>query len=489
MRASVRVPVVVLIAVLAPCVVSSQVSRPPSEELPEVQEEQQDESPAEAPKIAPPPDGILPVAKIAGLDYGPRDRPVVEIAGGRLIVTTASGLVENHDALSGELAWKLGLPNETFFPPLVLRSDPFELLLASPSGHAVRVGGRNGEILQELTLGSPSAVVPLVADGLVIVGATNGEVLAYEMESGSERFRVETGETPAALAIDKGLVVVSGSEGTLTAIDLDPGKVRWTFRGRSGFFAPAAFAEKGDKVYVGDDAGDFYCLGAEDGKIHFRWATGAAIRNRPLVEGNRVYVASYGNNLYDYDANGGAEQWRVSLPGRPASPAIRVYHRLLVFTFDGVIVEVDPEHGRIGKSWTAPGEVASSPAVLVATPRASITEEPTAVESSATEEEIPGKTTTPKAPQWFEDHRIILSLRSGQVLVLGYKPPEAKPKAPGPAEEKVMKKPPPKTPGPETSGGDTLSMKEDVSGQEIHRFQPSGVGTEPASSNVKFRRF
>ncbi len=440
---------------------------PPSQEEPEDQEKPAGESPAEAPKIPPPPDGILPVAEIARLDFGPGDRPQVEIANGRLILTTASGLVENHDPISGELAWKLGFPNESFFRPLILRSDPLELLLVSRSGHAVRVRGKDGVVLHELTLGSPIALDPLIAGPLVVVGAPNGDVIGYEIEGGSERFRVETGETPAALSFGEGLILVSGSERTLTAIEVDRGTVRWTFRGRSGFLAPAAFAEKGDRLYVGDDAGDFYCLGTKDGKTRFRWPTGAAIRDRPLVEANRVYVTSFGNNLYDYDANGGAEQWRVSLPGRPVGSPVRVHHRLLVFTFDGAIVEVDPEHARIGKSWTAPGEIASTPAVLVVTPPATPAEgEPAEAETPANEGAAPDETAAPNVPKWFENHRIVLPLRDGEILLLGYKPPEAKPspEPKPPTEGEDPKALPPPPPRPRRSGMDTLSRKEDVTG-------------------------
>jgi outer membrane protein assembly factor BamB len=479
------VPLVALVALVAQLaqlalsaesIVSAQPQRPPSENPLDEQETEGTESgaPASGPPVARPPDGILPIAEIARLEYGPRDRPQVEIVGSSLLVTTASGLVEDHDALSGALIWKLGLPESTFFRPLLLRSDPLELFVASPSGHAVRVRGSDGELLQELELGSPVALAPLIAGSLSIVGTATGEVIAYDIASASERFRIDSGEAPAAMAFDAGLLVISGSAGTLTAIDVEGGAVRWTFRGRAGFMAPASFGVKGDKLYVGDDAGDFYCIGARNGHVRFRWPTGGAIRDRPLVEGKRVYVTSYGNTLYDYDADGGAEQWRVSLPGRPATSAIRVHRRLLVFTFDGVIVEVDPEKGQIGKSWAAPGEVASAPAVLVAA-------EPPGTETklgaSSPSEATGAEPAPPEAPKWFEGHRIALPLRTGEILLLGYKAPEAKPDAPpGSSEAEPAPKPAvaprpnkPKGPGVLSSAPserDTLSRKEDRASPE-----------------------
>lgn len=494
-----------LLALLAPSLVLSQIRRPPAEEEPEQTEETEAQSPSQGPDLARPPDGILPVAELARLEYGPRDRPQVEIVGNKLVVATATGLVEEHDALSGELIWKLGLPEATFFRPVVLSSNPVELFVASSSGHALRIRGSDGDLLAELDFASPLTLDPLVVGSLAIVGSPDGEVIGYEIATGSERFRVDAGETAAAFAVGNGLLVISGTERTLTAVDVDRGVVRWTFRGRAGFLAPAAFGDKGDKLYVGDDIGDFYCLDTQEGKVRFRWPTGAAIRDRPLVERDRVYVTSYGNNLYRYDAKGGAEQWRVSLPGRPASPAIRVHNRLLVFTFDGVIVEVDPDKGQIGKTWSAPGEIASAPAVLVATPPATTSQAETTTEMAAARQaeaeaetqaaragtrageqaasEEPAEPTPTRTPMWFENHRIALPLRSGEVLLLGYKPPEVKPEPekPGSTEEKPPA--PARGPGPrrgsphrglEESPKDTLSRKRERADAQT----PSSHGAE-----------
>jgi outer membrane protein assembly factor BamB len=479
------------LSLAAPSVVSAQLPtqsqpRPQPRSLedePEAQESPEGTEPGSGKEGARPPDGILPVAEIARLPYGPSDRPQVEIVGSALIVSTASGLVEEHDALSGELEWKLGAPEATFFRPLLLSSDPVELFVASPSGHVLRIRGSDGELSQELQLSSPIAVDPLVAGTIAFVGTPGGEVIAYEIATGSERFRVDAGETPAALSIDRdlGLLVISGSERTLTAVDVERGNVRWTFRGRAGFHAPAAFGEAGDRLYVGDDAGDFYCLSTKDGKARFRWSTGGAVRARPLVEGNRVYVTTYGNELYAYDANGGAEQWRVSVPGRPAGAAIRVHHRLLVFTYDGLLAEVDPEKGQMGKTWAAPGELASTPAVLVApSPPSSATEKKPEAPATPEDSDSP-----PDVPKWFECHRIALPLRTGEVLLLGYKPPEAKPEPepkpkPGEAGPDVPKPPPQPRSASEPFDQDTLSRKEDPGERQTLGLPSGGVGTKPA---------
>jgi outer membrane protein assembly factor BamB len=404
-----------------------------------------------------PPAGILPIAEIARIELSPRERPRVLLQGEALVLVTESGSVELYQSESGELRWKLGLPGEALEIPVVLRSDPLELLLATKSGKLLFVDGATGRIRREVALGFEIALAPAVAgERTLYLGTPEGAVVAYDRESESERFRVETAERPNAFTLLGTTLVVSGATRTLTAIDAERGEIRWSLRARAGFSAPGAVSESG-RLYVGDDAGDFYCLDVETGKTRFRWSTGAAIRAPALVDGKRVYVASYGNTLYAYDAGGGSEQWRANLPGRPATGPILVHRRLLVATFDGVLVEVSLDRGALSDRYVAPGELGSAPSFAVALPEAPDPDGPVSPEASA----IPGPA---PAPQWYERHRVALPLRTGAVLLLGHKPPEP---AEGTETEAPKEKPPSRigrasTGTPFASPGQ-LSFKQDAS--------------------------
>ncbi len=139
-----------------------------------------------------------------------------------------------------------------------------------------------GEIRRETSLPFELALAPLVAPPFIYLGTAQGEVVAIDMETGAERFRAPLGERPLALAATGNTLFASGSERTLTALEAGNGGEVWHFRGRSGFHAPAVFAS--DRLYIGNDAGEFYCLSLEDGDVRFRWPTGASIRFAALVE-------------------------------------------------------------------------------------------------------------------------------------------------------------------------------------------------------------
>jgi outer membrane protein assembly factor BamB len=366
------------------------------------------------------------------LSFAPSDRPQVLLLANRLVIVTATGAVEGHDAASGEFRWKLGLPGETLFAPVPYGVEPFEILLSSASGRLFVVDAETGEIRRETQLPFELALAPLVVLPDLYLGTPDGDVVAFDAEKRSQRFRVHTGEAPLALTSSGGVVIVSGSERMLTALETGAGGERWRFRGRSGFHAPAVTAQ--DRLYIGNDAGEFYCLALSDGDTEFRWATGASIRFAALVEERFAYVTSFGNDLYAYQARGGTERYRVSLPGRPASGPIRFGRRLVVATYDGAIVEVDPQKGAVAKTYAAPGELGSPPAFLAVLP--------SLAPSDSAASSAPGT-------EWYQAHRIALVLRTGEILLLGHR---------GEVEEEEPEPPPP--PGETgTSGEDSLSWK------------------------------
>ncbi len=444
-----------------------------------------DELPVEAPPPPNPPDGLLPVMEIARLKYEPTDRPKPLLHGQVLLVVSASGFVEAHDAATGAFMWKLGLPGEELFDLVIFEpaseeegpEAPFTILISEPSGHLLVIDGRTGNIQRETPLPFELALPPVRGPEQILFFATpSGDVLAYDLDRHEVVFQTATGETPLALASSETLLIVSGGSRTLTAIELPSGKLRWSFLGRAAFHAPAAFAIDGERIYIGDNLGEFLALEASSGKIKFRWSTGAAIRSRALVEEKRVYVATFANAVYAYHASNGHEQWRSNLPGRPATPPFRVNQRLMVATLDGILVELEPSRGSIGQSYTAPGEVVHAPSFYLARPspeeleaelgagdgdkqdeedneedalardandplsppeesffdRLGMTPDETEIvfDEDAEDGESPedalldeAQELPPRELMWFERSRIALALRAGEVLLLQHQAP------------------------------------------------------------------
>ena len=381
-----------------------------------------------APPPPPPPEGLLPVVELARFEHAPRDRPHVFIARDFLVVVTRKGLTHGIDVATGELKWKLGLPSEELYPPVVLPSlESFSLLLSTPSGRLFFLDGRTGRIVSEKQLPFPLALAPFVSETSVLYSGTReGVIHGFDLKSDSEIFATATGEPPSAFSSSSDLLTVSGARQTFTALDPLTGAVKWTLVGRGPFLTPATFGDDRTRLYIGSDTGEFYCLDALNGKVKFKWATGASIRSPALVEGDRVYVSTYGNAVYAYGARNGHEQWRTHLPGRPASGPIRLYQRFMVATKDGVLIEIDPTRGELKKSHTMSGEILDSPAfhIVPAPPITDVLEEPEGLpaELLLLDPDFPNEYT--EEPKWYDLSRIAVALRSGQVLLLQHMPPE-----------------------------------------------------------------
>lgn len=414
-----------------------------AEETTDAEAEAEAEQAPEPPPPPTPPDGILPLEEIVRVSYAPRERPVVALFGDTLVVVTTSGKVDGYDAATGELSWRLGYPGEAFFRPhLVSGGEDERLLVASSSGRLLVLELSTGAIREELDLEREIAMAPLARGSELAFVTPSGEVVLHDWRSRTDRFRVATGEAALGLAWSPERLVVSGEARTLTGVDARDGRIAWTWVGRGPFRAAATIADNG-RVYAGDDLGEFYSLSSEDGKVKFRWSTGGAVRVSPFVEGDRVYVATFGNNLYCYGAKGGSEQWRTALPGRPLFGPARVQSRFVIVTLDGVFLEVQPQTGRITTSWAAPGEIASAPAFhIVPRPLVSVT--------PGDDEGDLGEPPEPPEPLWFERSRVAFSLRNGDVVLLKHELPKP-PQAPEAPETPDGETPPPGEAPPPTS--------------------------------------
>jgi outer membrane protein assembly factor BamB len=88
--------------------------------------------------------------------------------------------------------------------------------------------------------------------------------------------------------------------------------VKWTFDTKSAVWAGIERDASTGVLYVGNDAGTVHALSA-DGKQRWQFATGGAIKARPTVIGDSVYVVSDSGRLFRLDKRTGKERWQASV--------------------------------------------------------------------------------------------------------------------------------------------------------------------------------
>ncbi len=226
-------------------------------------------------------------------------------------------------------------------------------------------------------IATPSAIAATSPDPAVTAPpAAKGDVLAYRGNAG--RTGVMPGPGPSGkaavrwtylgggpiasqVAVQGGTVYLETTDGTLHALDLKTGALRWKVPiGAEAYGSPALV----DGLIV---------LGAEDGTHAFREADGAPVwtaagtgpvRGAPAVIGDMVVVASDSGAATALDVHSGAVRWTVDL-GAPDNTSVVTADGLVVFgRQDGWIVALSAANG--SDRWrtdTGDGARIGSPAI------------------------------------------------------------------------------------------------------------------------------
>jgi outer membrane protein assembly factor BamB len=109
------------------------------------------------------------------------------------------------------------------------------------------------------------------------------------------------------VAVDpqRGLAFVGTRDGWLHALRPD-GTVLWELQAKGGFGPPAV---DGDTLYVGSSDGTLYAVAIPTGKLRWTYAAKEDLSTRPALAGGLVLVASLQDALFAVDAATGAWRW------------------------------------------------------------------------------------------------------------------------------------------------------------------------------------
>jgi len=309
-----------------------------------------------------------------------------------------------HDLVAPDLLeWR---PEEPGGPAVDARSG---IVVAGARDGVLRAFYADGEAVWTFAARGAFGAAPLLHDGTVFAGSSDGTLYALDLFTGKERWRYAVGEETGAppLAV-KGLVVVATHQDAVLAVDARTGAWRWTHRRERkgeafsirGIARPllaqgllfAAYSDgavsaldpdtgvarwervvapKGDqqdvdglaadeeRVYAAAYSGAVVALDPATGRT--LWEQKVALACQVLAGEGQVYAVGAGK-LLALDARDGAIRWSRAIeagsPGRP----LRVGARLAVPTGKGLLL-VEPLGGRVAGRFDPGSGVSASPAV------------------------------------------------------------------------------------------------------------------------------
>ncbi|MFO1435568.1 MAG: outer membrane protein assembly factor BamB [Gammaproteobacteria bacterium] len=165
---------------------------------------------------------------------------------------------------------------------------------------------------------------PGVGEGLVLVGTSEGEIVALNEADGKQRWRsAVSSEVLAPPRAASGVVVVHTGDGSITALDAADGKRLWSYERATptltlrGSSAPLI---ADDLVIAGFDNGRLVALDIKSGKVEWEAivavSTGRSdldrmvdIDGEPLRMGDTIYVATFQGRVAAVSLISGEVRW------------------------------------------------------------------------------------------------------------------------------------------------------------------------------------
>jgi outer membrane protein assembly factor BamB len=229
--------------------------------------------------------------------------------------------VRAEKSWSASLNLRPGLPG---LRPLLVA----ERVFVGESNGRIRAFDAQGEQLWSVKTGLRLTAGPALADGALIFGSMDGEVIAFEALNGAERWRATvSSEVISPPAGDSNLVAVRSGDGRVYGLAPTTGERLWTINR-----AVPALTLRGagrvlmdrNAVYMGMDNGRVIALARDTGEPLWEEAVSVPAGRTEierivdvdadllLVEGI-LFAASYGGDLVALGADSGRVIWRRSL--------------------------------------------------------------------------------------------------------------------------------------------------------------------------------
>jgi outer membrane protein assembly factor BamB len=265
-----------------------------------------------------------------------------------------------------------------------------------------------------------------VDGGVVYVTAGYDELVAVDATNGQIKWRAAlTSPSRAAPTVVGDKVFVTTMSNSVLAINTADGKVAWEFTGigeSTGLIGAASPAATNDMIIPAFSSGEIYALRSANGSV--AWSDNLAnnvrlggmtglsdIRGLPVVDDGIVYAISFGGKMAAIDLNSGARIWAKDITGSktPWLSGNRIFlitaenqivaldkregtvlwvsqlarfkdkedktgpiiwggpilggSRLLAFSSDGRVAEIDPEKGTLVREWNSGEDTRISPIV------------------------------------------------------------------------------------------------------------------------------
>lgn len=240
-------------------------------------------------------------------------------SGGSVYAAGRNGILSRIDAAGREL-WRVKTA-----PRLSggVASDNNVVVVASSDGELLAYEADKGSLRWKVPVGGEILSTPLIADDLVIVRIGDSQLAAYGSADGKRRWLYQRAQSTLSLRSHGGLarsgdMIIAGFPGgKLLALSLAGGIQRWeaTIAQPKGSNEIERMADVvGEPLVLGDQI----CVAAFQGRVacverasgNLRWARDFSSASGVSADADTLYFADHADTVYALDLSTGASKWK-----------------------------------------------------------------------------------------------------------------------------------------------------------------------------------
>lgn len=205
--------------------------------------------------------------------------------------------------------------------------------------------------LSSISCSSPDdiAEIPLPQTKTQMFIGDDKTFYAFEGDEGNKKwsFSVESGNfTYSSPFIADKVLYVGCTNGNLYALSIDTGKLLWKFHTNGGIESSVYVSE--NTVYVGSTDDNFYAVNALTGELKWKFITGFNVSSSPVVSGQNVYFASDDGYIYALNKDNGDVVWDYKAGSIFNSSSVAIVQdRLYIGNRDGNLYKINKLTGEL----------------------------------------------------------------------------------------------------------------------------------------------
>ena len=237
------------------------------------------------------------------------------------------GYVRAWRLLDGEEAWSVQLDERAgIYSTPVLIGDT--LVVANDRGRVTALNPSDGTFFWSEDAGAPVQVSLAATKDMVFAATTRGSIRALDVRSGALRWAYD---------------LTNGKEGEYIADQGGLSTQRGSYAPPQMYLSAPAIGKR-DVVFGASD-GIVRSLDIKDGSLNWEADASAAISAPPVITAETVYVGTMGALLMGFDRNDGSLVWNTELDGRIKSAFALKESLLIVLAEPRYVYAYEPDSG------------------------------------------------------------------------------------------------------------------------------------------------